>query len=129
MQRLLAILALICLIGLTACGGGGFTPDTGPYNGTFKVGTTAIGTLTLTAAGTTLGGTGVLTHNEQPVNVSIAAVISSKTITGTVANVSLGNGNFVGTFTSVKELSGTFTYTDKGGVSTTTGTWSAVIAP
>jgi len=120
-------LALLLLLVLSACGGGGFTPQPGPYSGEFLVSDQAIGTFTLTVSGNMLGGTGMLTHNAQPVTVTITALINGTTVTGTVSNASLGGGAFTGQFASQQGLTGDFTYTDAGEISTTTGTWRATL--
>ena len=112
---------------LAACGGGGFTPDPGPFSGQFLVNDTAIGMFTLTVTGNMLGGTGTLTHNAQPVTVTITAVISGTAVTGTVSNASLGGGTFTGRFENKSGLTGDFSYTDAGGINTTTGIWRATL--
>jgi hypothetical protein len=118
-----ATLALIALLCLGGCGGGGFVPDAGPYVGTFTANGQDIGQLTLTFTGGLLGGTGTLIHNDQSVTVTISALMQEKQIGGTINNASLGNGEFDGQFTSVVAAQGTFVYTDAGDISTTTGTW------
>lgn len=104
-----------------------FVPVAGPLNGTFTVNGTPIGTFTLTSGGGLTGGAGTLIHNEQSVTVTVSAVINGAQITGSVANASLGSGPFIGAFYDTGYCRGTFSYTDNGNVSTTTGTWEARI--
>lgn len=127
MQHLRFTLVVLLLLLLSACGGDGFSLLPGPYSGEFLVDGSPIGTFTLTVDGSLLGGVGTLTHNEQPVTVSIAAAISGNTFTGTVSNASLGSGAFTGRIAGKELLQGDFEYTDKGNISTTTGTWRATL--
>ena len=126
MARIASIsLALIFLLGCS--GGTPFVPLIGPYSGNFLVEGEAVGNLTLTASDGLLGGTGMLTHNNQPVNVSISAAIDGRSFSGTVSNASLGAGYIVGSFGKQGRLSGEFNYEDSGQISVTRGTWSADI--
>jgi hypothetical protein len=115
--------ALVVLLVIGGCGRSSFVPAAGPYSGVFTVDGTGVGTLTLTATGGLLGGTGTLVHNAQTVTVSVSALVQGTAIGGTVSNASLGSGNLSGQFTSGRVALGSFDYTDIGGISTTSGSW------
>jgi hypothetical protein len=117
-----ALLLAVCI----SCGGGsGFQPSTGTFTGQFLVGTLAIGTFTVNVNGSSFGGGGVLVHNTFNVPVAISSVISDDDISGRVENASLGHGSFAGYFIGNDHAQGDFTYADDGGISLTTGTWTA----
>jgi hypothetical protein len=118
---------LLAMLVLAACDGGAFVPLAGPMYGNFEVDELAIGAFNFTTGDRLLGGTGTLIHNSQTVAVSISANINGTTITGTVANASLGGGEFLGHFVGSGAAEGTFSYTDVGAISTTSGTWRAEI--
>jgi hypothetical protein len=125
MGQLRTILIIAVLLLLAACGGTTFVPLAGPLNGTFTTDAGTVGTFTLTNNAGLTGGSGMLVHNAQTVVVTIAGVINGTQITGTVSNASLGSGPFVGRFFGAGRCQGTFSYTDIGNVSTTSGTWEA----
>jgi hypothetical protein len=114
---------------LTAsCGGGGITPAAGVFSGNLTVGETNVGTFNFTINNGQIAGTGSLIHNEQTVPVAISGFLNGLTIDAQIVNASLGDGSFDGLFTSEVTCSGTFTYEDIGGVSSQSGTWTAVNA-
>ncbi len=117
---------LVALVICSSCGGGNpFVPAVGPFTGELMVGDAVIGGFTLTTTNGLLGGTGTLTHNDQPVNITISATVDNQHISGTISNASLGAGNFMGDFSDVNTLGGQFNYQDIGQISITTGTWTA----
>jgi hypothetical protein len=123
----LTLVAMLALV-LAGCGGdSAFTPDVGPFTGTFTINTASMGTFTFTANAGALGGTGTLMHNNQPVLVTISANIYGSTIDGTVQNANLGSGSFTGHFDGTDQAYGAYSYTDAGGITTQTGTWTALI--
>ena len=116
----------ILMMAVSACGGSSpFRPSFGPFTGNLLVGEDAVGSITLTSNQGLIGGTGVLTHRESEVTVSIACSINGQTITGTISNTLLGSGPFEGEFVNADVCHGTFSYTDTTGLDTTTGTWRA----
>ena len=122
--------AIVALVICSSCGGGSpFIPDVGPFNGEFVADGVVVGSFTLTTTGGLLGGTGTITHNNQPVNISISATINGQQIAGTMSNASLGAGFFSGQFTGTNDLSGTFNYQDIGKISISAGTWVASTPP
>ena len=127
-MRIITTLAVFIVLATVSCGGGGdFIPDNGPFAGQFMEGTTANGNFTFTANNAALGGTGTIVHNAQPVTITISANINGATITGVIANANLGNGTFTGQFSRTDEASGEYTYTDAAGLTTQTGTWTALL--
>ena len=110
---------------LSACGGSGFTPDAGPYDGVFTVNGSSEGNLSFTVINGQLGGTARFTHNDQTVTTSISGIVTGNQIVGNIQATNLGFGPFNGSFSN-GDASGTFSYTDAGEISTTTGTWSVV---
>lgn len=119
-------LALVVLAICASCdGGGGFVPTPGVFSGEFLVAGEPIGSFTVHVNGNSFGGGGTLVHNTYNVNVAVSSLISGATITGRVENASLGHGSFIGRFNGDNLATGDFTYTDEGGISTTTGTWVA----
>jgi hypothetical protein len=129
MRNKLSWLAVVAVLIAGCSGGGTFIPDNKPFTGQFIVNGAAIGNFSFTATAESLGGTGTLVHNEQPVTVAISAALNSKSFTGTVQNASLGGGTFSGAFKDGNQASGTFTYQDAGQISTQSGTWQAATAP
>jgi len=120
-------LMALCLLVMAGCGGSDFKPETGPFNGTFSDGSTQLGTFTFTVTDGLVGGTGTLTHNGFQVNVSISAVISGASISGTVSNSSVGTGGFVGSFSNEGSAQGTFDFHGTLDQKVTSGTWSAKV--
>lgn len=127
-MRVFAV-GLAVLIAASCSGSSLFFPAIGPFRGEFMVEGEVIGNFNLTTTSGLLGGTGTLTHNDQPVNISISATIDGMEVSGTVSNASLGSGGISGLFADENNLSGQFNYQDKGGISTTTGTWTATTQP
>jgi hypothetical protein len=126
-MRTIPALALVFTLLLASCGGGpDFVPNVGPFSGQFLVETTSNGTFTFTANNGALGGTGSLVHNAQPVTVTISANIFGSTISGVIQNANLGSGTFTGRFDQVDQAYGDYTYTDAAGLTTQTGTWTAL---
>ena len=119
---------LIALVICSSCGSGTpFVPAVGPFTGELLVEGVVVGGFTLTTTNGLLGGSGTLTHNDQPVNVTISATVDNQHVAGTISNASLGEGSFIGDFSDVNNLSGQFNYQDIGQISITTGTWIAAI--
>lgn len=122
-------IGLVLLVATSCSGSSSFSPAIGPFSGEFIVEGEVIGDFTLTTTSGLLGGTGTLTHNNQPVNISISATVIGMEIAGTVSNASLGSGEIVGSFGNQENMSGLFNYQDFGGVNITSGTWTASIPP
>ncbi|MCC7478854.1 hypothetical protein IT575_10395 [bacterium] len=122
-RSMIAVLAALLLAGMVSCGGSGFTPDPGPYDGVFTVNGSSDGNLSFTVINGQLGGTARFTHNDQTVVAAISGAVSGNQISGNVQATNLGFGPFQGSFSN-DAASGSFSYTDSGGISTTTGTWA-----
>ncbi len=121
-MKLWPALLLAVMFCMTACGGSGFTPDPGPYDGVFTVSGSTDGNLSFTVINGQLGGTARFTHNDQTVTAAISGLVTGNQIVGNIQATNIGFGPFNGTFSS-NAASGTFSYTDAGEISTTTGTW------
>jgi hypothetical protein len=117
----------MCAVALLGCGGSGFTPEPGPFTGDFVDGETVLGSFSFTVTGDLIGGTGTLMHNAAQVNVSLSGVISDKSISGQVTNVSVGAGEFTGSFRGEDAALGTFEFLDNVDQERTSGTWVAAV--
>jgi hypothetical protein len=124
-----AIFGCVAALLLSACDGGGFVPASGVFGGELLVDQASIGSFNFTVINGAVAGTGTLVHNDQAVTVAISGLLNGTVIDAQIANASLGQGSFTGSFNSAATCAGEFTYADNGGVSEQSGTWTAVVGP